>query len=69
MASDAFALRAHAFGLGRIDGTRPADSLGDARTEARLVGVDPRAVPAPNLAPLQDAEDSRPGARGLVGVP
>jgi hypothetical protein len=44
VASDAFALRAHAFGLGRIDGTRPAESLGDARTEARLVGVDPRAA-------------------------
>jgi hypothetical protein len=27
------------------------------------VGVDPRAVPAPNLAPLQDAENSRPGGR------
>jgi cyclic beta-1,2-glucan synthetase len=67
VAGHGLALRPHALDLGGIDGARPAKTLGDAGTETRIVGVDPGAVPAPNLVALQNAENSGPRRR-VAGI-
>lgn len=67
MPGHVLALRPRALDLGGIDGARPAEPLGDAGTEARVVRVDPGAVPAADLVALQNAENSGP-RRGVAGV-
>ena len=67
MPGDLFAPPPHALDLGRVDGARPAKALGDTGAEARIVRIDPGAMPAADFVALQDAENFRP-CRRIAGI-
>ena len=67
MPGDILALRPHALDLGGIDRTRPAEALGDAWAEARIVRIDPGAVPPPDFVALENAKNGRP-CRRIAGI-
>ena len=61
------AQRPHFLNFRRIDGAGPAEPLGDAGTEMRIVRLDPGAMSLADFVALQDAEYFRPSGR-IAGI-
>ena len=67
VSGDVLAERPHTFHFSGVDGAGPAEALGNAGTEVRIVSVDPGAMPLADFIALQDAKYFRPRRR-IAGI-